>query len=212
MKLLLSLLFTLMTLPQIASSEEVRIHLGHTADPHEDPTSEAGVRWNRIRTWGVVSNDRLLTTDNAPSAMTWETTQRFSFHFNTGIGQSEMGYPGIVSRHGYYLARKEKIGEEGPFHQAEVVLGQLDSGQEYKITFYGARMAGFQGDVSLHITAKGHSEEQVSLHLPSGGATEQEETIGRLRPDSHGSITLKFEVLEGYNRGVINSISIESLP
>lgn len=204
------LLFLLPAFPQ-ARCEEIRIHLGHAANPSEEPASQSGDRWNRVRTWGAIHRGGMIATDSAPTPIVWETIKRFSFHFNTGIEQSELGYPTIVSRHGYYLARKEKIGEDGPFHEAQVLLSELNPDHDYKLTFYGARMAAFRDDVSLNITAQGNGEETISLHLPSGGAMEQEESIARIRPNHQGVLTLRFEVLEGYNRGVINSIIVEDL-
>lgn len=208
MKRLLSLASVLLVALLPANAEEVRIHLGYTESSQGDASEDTGVKWNQIRTWGPVQNSDLLTIHGAPSPITWETTERFSFHFSTGLEESELEYPGTVSRHGFFLARKEKIGEQGPFSSAEVVLRGLDPDKLYALTFYGSRMVGYHGDVSLHITARGSREEQAALHLIAGGNMEAEESIRGVRPDDDGSLTLKFEVLEGYNRGTINSITI----
>lgn len=190
--------------PHSAIAQTVQINLGYLPGlPNQ--YEENGVWWNKLSTWGTTSPSSLYTVDNDLAGMTWATQVAFTGHSSAAFGSSVYEYPQSVTDSSFYLLGSAT---------AQVVIAGLQSDREYDLIFYGnIRAVAAQRGMTISVQGEGESfSGDLLLTGTSSSSDETEVIFNNIRPDVGGILTLTFSVAEGYDRGVINALTIHSIP
>lgn len=203
LKYILALCVTAMFHPAPLAAQSAAFDLGLSSDTEE--SHDSGIFWNKIGTWKIYKKVNNVDFENNATPVIWETVSPLSFHYESGIEDSTLGYPDFVSRDGLDLLRS------GPAEctEAQVVLRGLESETLYDLIFYATARAGRELDAAIQfsITEDNGKEHKDTLFVPYHNR-EAEMTLSKVKSDISGSLTINLSLMDGYSHGNWSALKI----